>query len=862
MHVRYHVLVVLAVCAVGGLALSLAVTLTYRRVERDGRELGPNSVAMKDVGRLKAVVERWLLSCDLVLNEGETYLADRARAEAAEANALVVELREATLAVPYRSDLNAVGEAIDRIVPWVEGAATVHGPDRAERVNAIAARVDDASRALIVALEHAAQGMTAASARAVASLEARRARLAVAGPLLALAYVVSVLAVWRWTTRTIVGPLQDLTAAADRSVASGLPVTLDARGPAEVRQLARALRTLVAGLEAAKQRAEVASEAKSAFLANVSHEIRTPMTAILGFAENLGSPGLREDERVDAVDTIVRNGHFLLDLINDILDMSKIEAGRLTVDIAACDPRQAVGEVTRLMAGRAAAKAVALDMDVVGLVPERIPSDHLRLRQILINLVGNAIKFTERGSVRVAIRLDEDAALLRFDVVDTGIGLTPEQVTRLFQPFTQASSATAARYGGTGLGLSISKRLAEMLGGTITVSSRPGAGSTFTLALPTGSLAGVRLVGAAEPVSGVVEDVQPLDGPLPARLDARVLLAEDTADTRRLIQFVLERAGAQVVVADNGRVAVEQALAAHQRGEAFDVILMDTQMPELDGHAATRLLRERGYRGPIVALTAQPTDAERAKCLAAGCDDHASKPIERAALIETVRRHVQGRPARVRKPRVLVAEDSRVSQRLVGFHLERAGLAVTFADNGRVACERALAAVPPYDLVLMDMQMPELDGYAATAMLRARGFAGPIIALTAESDSSLAGCIEAGCNEILAKPVEPERLRAVLARHLERDGASITETGDFGVLVGEFLNDLPARIADLEERLTAGDLAAVAASAHQLRGAAGGYGFPAMTELAGQLEEAARRGEDVNGLLGALAAMVSAARAV
>jgi len=397
----------------------------------------------------------------------------------------------------------------------------------------------------------------------------------------------------------------------------------------------------------AKQEAEAASRAKSEFLANMSHEIRTPMTAILGYTDLLLSGEETRhgpQHRAEALEAVRRNGEHLLQLINGILDLSKIEAGKLEIERAPCDLLDVVRQVNRFMQVRADAKQLKLQAEVLGRVPQTIQTDPLRLRQILVNLVENSIKFTDCGYVRIVTRLGEHqgARRLQFEVADTGIGMTEEQMGQIFQPFTQADTSAARQHGGTGLGLAISKRLAEALGGTIEVRSAPGQGSTFSVTIDPGPLEGVPMIDgsglcAAEPtprVTAVLDD-SPLHG--------RILLAEDGLDGRRLITLLLRRAGAQVSVVEDGRLAVERAWTSLQEGRPFDVILMDIQMPVMDGYAATRQLRERGYSGPIVALTAYAMTEDRQKCLDAGCDDYISKPVDRHTLIATIRGVLQAR---------------------------------------------------------------------------------------------------------------------------------------------------------------------------------------------------------------------------
>ncbi len=397
-----------------------------------------------------------------------------------------------------------------------------------------------------------------------------------------------------------------------------------------------------------------ATHAKSEFLANMSHEIRTPMTAILGFAELLRSEGdmsKAPPKRVEAIDTIIRNGNYLLQLINDILDLSKIEAGRLEIERIECSPAEIISDVVSLVKVRAKKKGLLLTAELAGPIPERILSDPTRLRQVLINLLGNAIKFTDRGSVRLVVRMEsenDEGPKLRFDVIDTGIGIPKEQIERIFQPFAQGESATNRKFGGTGLGLAISKRLADNLGGDVTATSTLGKGSAFSVTVATGPLDGAKMLDRLQPQNIEKEVPAEPSGNAATKLDCRVLLVEDGPDNQRLISFLLTKAGADVTAVENGRLAVEKVLR-DARGNTgsptesdalpFDVILMDMQMPVMDGYEATRRLRAASYTGPIIALTAHAMSHDRQKCLQAGCDDYLTKPIDRQRLLNVVSRY-------------------------------------------------------------------------------------------------------------------------------------------------------------------------------------------------------------------------------
>jgi PAS domain S-box-containing protein len=457
-------------------------------------------------------------------------------------------------------------------------------------------------------------------------------------------------AVWDATGRPtrMAGAMTDITGnklAAEQLRDSFIEVT-EARVKLEEQTTLLELRN--AELAEARQRAEMAAKVKSEFLANMSHEIRTPMTAILGFADILLGDGAAQDaaEQRKYLETIKRNGEHLLEIINGILDLSKIDAGCMALERMRCAPSKLVAEVSSLMRIRAEAKGLTLTVDMSQPLPTTIETDPLRLKQILINLLANAIKFTETGGVSIAVRHEQLAgrSLLEFAVTDTGIGMSPELTNRLFKPFTQADASTTRRYGGTGLGLTISRRFANMLGGDIAVSSLPGQGSTFRVTVETGDLTSVAFTtqwaeGTDQTPAGLHENRNPAAiNSLPACCS--ILLAEDGPDNQRLISFVLRKAGGQVTVVENGSLALEAALAAWQGGHPFDIVLMDMQMPVMDGYTATRQLRAAGYPGTIIALTAHAMAGDREKCLEAQCDDYATKPIDRQGLVELIRHHV------------------------------------------------------------------------------------------------------------------------------------------------------------------------------------------------------------------------------
>ncbi len=387
-----------------------------------------------------------------------------------------------------------------------------------------------------------------------------------------------------------------------------------------------------------EQLASAANRSKSEFLTNMSHEIRTPMAAILGYADVL-LEHLKDPDNRNCVSIMKRNGEHLLSLINDILDLSRIEAGKVSIARLPCSLPDLIAEVETLMRVRAEQKPnLHFEVNYDGQVPWIIETDATRLRQVLINLIGNAIKFTEHGNVTLAVRFYNSNKVLELSVQDSGIGMSGEQQQRLFKPFSQGDSSVTRQYGGSGLGLAISQRLIRMLGGEIEITSQLGLGSTFTVRLPIDSAQGLELIEPhSEPGNaGPVERVAPA-----IKLDCRVLIVDDRRDVRHISQHFLEKAGATVVTAEDGQQAIDAVLAARDSAVPFDLIVMDMQMPHVDGLQATAKLRAAGIQTPIIALTADAMKGDRERCLDGGCDDYLSKPIDHIKLVELAWRYTQ-----------------------------------------------------------------------------------------------------------------------------------------------------------------------------------------------------------------------------
>ena len=604
-----------------------------------------------------------------------------------------------------------------------------------------------------------------------------------------------------------------------------------------------------------KQAAFEATQAKSFFLANMSHEIRTPLTAIIGFAESIQEGGLSKSEEAGYIGTIIRSSQHLLHVINEILDLSKIEANKLDVEILKLDLFAIVKEAQSCCEMKAREKGLDFNIVYEFPLPRHIYSDQTRLKQVLLNLTSNALKFTEQGSITITVFRKPETEQIGFRVQDTGIGMTKDQQAKVFEAFTQADSSTTRLHGGTGLGLSIAKQLAEVMGGDITLTSELDKGSTFEVLVSHGDLSNVDWVSDISQAGVQQEDANaPVAIP---RLQGEILYAEDNTDNQDLVSMLIKPTGASLKIVQNGAEAMAEALK-HQ----YDLVLMDIQMPMMSGTTATRLLRENGYKNPIIAITANLMDYEIKEYLSVGCNGYLAKPVNKNRFYEVLSLYLKvaqesqlkevsktSSPQRQQyRGTVLVADDVEDNCTLFASKLAKYGVDCVTVEDGSRAVEEAL--VGDFDLVLMDLNMPRMNGDEATSLLRNSGFMEPIVALTAEDDSqTIQLLLSNGFDGHLVKPLSEEKLNTVLDRYLlpaeispsgsaKETENEIATDPDFQVLIDNYVAGLGGYVEKLNSAHDDNQWEELKGLAHQLKGSGGSFGFNEISATAKELEAA------------------------
>ncbi len=640
-------------------------------------------------------------------------------------------------------------------------------------------------------------------------------------------------------------------------------------------------------LKQAKEAADQANRAKSEFLANMSHEIRTPMNGIIGMAEVLSQTRLTSDQR-DHLNMIQQSAHSLLRLLNDILDFSKIEAGKLELEEIDFSLRECVCKTGQTLSLQIADKDVELACRIDPDLPDHVRGDPGRLRQILVNLAGNAIKFTERGEVVIDVGVSTDAPTdddiaLHFSVRDTGIGIAPEVQERLFEPFVQADASTTRRYGGTGLGLAISRQLVKLMHGRIWMESQPGQGTTFHFT--------ARLGVRDEPPRPPAE--------LAALEDMRVLVVDDSHINRRIFHEILKGWRMSPTTVESGAAGLEELVRAAAAGQPYDLVILDYMMPQMDGFDfAERVRQDKHIRETTILMVSSATHAghaERSRQL--GIIRYLAKPVLQSELLDTILQEVggwtEGEPAATamsaaaagRSLRILLAEDGLINQRVAINLLQMLGHTVVVAANGREAV--AAWQREAFDAVLMDVHMPEMDGYDATAAIRrqeqASGRHTPIIALTANAmQGDREQCLEAGMDGYLAKPITRQQLSYALAEHVtlapgqppalevpvDRDPAPAESREVFDLdatrtriaggmenvkeLAGVFIDECTTLLAEIRVGLSSKDARSVQRAAHTLKGSADLFSAHGVVSIASRLEMLAR-GQHLQEAAGVLA---------
>lgn len=738
MKIQHYITVLVVVICLGGLTVATGILYSRQRVQQSTQSQGENLVAMSVQKRLEDNLRQWLLLSDLIFGNGETYLVAGAQEQADLLLELVASLESSHLTASRRDFLTQLNEFIAANDERLSEVLSLKEGDRDDRLYSMLRALDAESAPLVAQLVDLYGAMREEMNRADAGLQDLRRRAAAVSWALCIVYVVLIGTLWWWTGVKFVQPLETLTLAARQSMEHDERMQIREQGPAEVRELTRTIGFFVASLEAkiqertselqaATEAAAAANRAKSEFLANMSHELRTPMNAILGYSDLLSEEAEEKGEKglVSDLEKINSAGKHLLSLINDVLDLSKIEAGKMELFLEKVDVESMLDEVVQTIEPLAATNSNRLEVEC----PEQIGSmycDLTKLRQTLFNLLSNACKFCENGTVTLAASTGtvSQQPMVIFSVTDTGIGMSPEQLEKVFEEFSQVHDSTKHQYGGTGLGLSISRRFCQLMGGDIGVSSELGRGTTFTVTIPT------RVKDDESPSA----DSSLHDGPHAATGEAfedkesapepekSILIIDDDPAARDLMTRGLAKEGYRVRTASGGPEGLRMAKELNPTAIILDVI-----MPGMDGWAVLKALKADSDLCdiPVIMVT---ISNDHNMGYALGASEFLTKPIRPDRLISILEKHGSGSAPGP----VLIVEDHADTRTMLASILRKKGWEVSEAENGRVALERVAEARP--ELILLDLLMPEMEGFEFIAELRKsesrRSI--PIVVLTAK----------------------------------------------------------------------------------------------------------------------------------